>query len=175
MLDEEKVEFRTANSIQCDKCGADLIFDADRQAVSCNFCGNALAIKAMRKVEVIEPDLVIPFKTNGETFRSTALKWLITGKYVPVDVLSSANFSENLGVYIPCVLYRGTFTAQWSAQVGVSRQETVLVRRNDKLVNETKTRIDYYPQNGPCHGDFSFVACASKNLSDGQKNSRLSP
>lgn len=169
MLDDEKAEFRTASSVHCENCGADLIFDADAQAISCNFCGHALHINAMRRIEVIEPDLILPFKTNGDTFRAAALKWLITGEYVPVDVISRANFSDNLGVYIPCVFYKGSFTAQWSAQVGVSRQETVLVKRGNELRNETKTRIDYYPQNGPCHGEFSFVACASRNLSEQQK------
>lgn len=154
----------TAAAITCDKCGADLAFDAALQEVNCNFCGHALDLEDSRRVRVVEPDGMVPFRTDGETFRASALRWLVTGDYIPVDVLAQADFADNRGLFVPCLAYNGNFSADWSAQVGTERRETVLVERNGKLCNETRTHIDYHPVSGRAHDTFAYLACASRHL-----------
>jgi hypothetical protein len=167
MIDRSSLQ--VAKGAECTGCGANLLFNAELQALSCNFCGHALTLADLRQVEVIDPDEILPFTTGAEQFSKSALAWLMSGHYVPTDVLARASFSDNLGVYIPCVFYSGTYTADWSAQIGVERRETIYVVRDGRREPQEKTWIEYHPQNGRAHGDFQFVACASTHLPEEQK------
>ena len=164
----DRVQF--AKGIRCSHCGADLAFNAELQAVACNFCGHQLSLDDLRQIEIVRPDGIVPFSTSKEAFTAAALNWLVEGTHVPDDVLDKANFAENVGIYIPAVRYEGSYSADWNCQVGIDKQEQELVRVNGKLESRTRHWVEWHPRNGSAHGAYRFLACGSTVLPDSLKS-----
>lgn len=155
---------------QCPSCGSQMSFNISLQSVACNFCGHEITLASMTEVNVVDPDFIIPFATSKEEFFDTALEYLVSGDYVPYDVLEKSSIGDAVGIYMPFVQFKGSYKADWNAMVGVNRQEKYWDRDSQgRSVQRTRTVIDWHPRNGRVNGEYALNASASKSLDSDAK------
>jgi hypothetical protein len=113
-----------------------------------------------------------PFSVSKEQFERALLEWLVAGDYTPDDVLKHAMVRDHVGIYAPFYTFTGSYTAEWTANVGFERRETYVDNDRtykdgewvDQPVTKTRTVTDWRRISGEAHGDFRIFCLASRQM-----------
>jgi len=149
------METTTAKSSvnKCPNCGGELTYSAATYSNKCEYCGSEFKVQAATDQgdeSLIKDVSIIPFKINRDQFKKEMLRWIITGDFIPGNILSASRFSAIKQCYIPVYSFKGTCTGQWT---GAKRQ---LGKPSPFQKKATET--------GSVNEPFSLLTLATDNL-----------
>jgi predicted RNA-binding Zn-ribbon protein involved in translation (DUF1610 family) len=111
-------------SVKCQSCNAISIFDPQRVAQNCNFCGSAQLVRYEDVKEVFRPESMLPFKISETHVRETIRRWYGSRWFAPSKLGGAALTDRVHGVYLPYWTFDAQVYAQWTAQSGYYYYET---------------------------------------------------
>ena len=88
------------NECTCSTCGASLIVDENTTITRCVYCGSNQIIKNRFRGE-FNPDKIIPFKIDNNSFISTYKKFIKKKILAPNEFRNNSTINEIKGMYVP--------------------------------------------------------------------------
>ena len=128
-------------SVQCQSCKAISLFNPNRVAQNCEFCGSPKIVPQTSARSPIVPESVLPFKVAESEVRESVRRWY-GGRWFAPNRLKSAAMTDRVhGLYIPYWTFDAKVAARWTAEAGYYYYETV--RRGGKTERVRKVRWEY--------------------------------
>jgi hypothetical protein len=180
--DDKRFWERTRVSVQCRSCKAISLFEPERVAQRCDFCGSPAIVPYADTRAPIVPESVLPFKVSESNVREQMRRWYGNRWFAP-NRLERAALTDTLhGLYIPYWTFDARVHARWTAQAGYyyyERQGSKRVRKvrwqpaageidhffDDELVPATKgvredllRKVEPFPTSDLVPYDPGFVA-----------------
>ncbi len=118
-------------TVRCRSCKATSVFDPDRVAQRCEFCGSPELVDYDEIKAPIRPQSLLPFKVPDTEVRESirgwfAGKWLAPGKFKSRALVDTVH-----GVYLPYWTFDSEVDCPWSAEAGHYYYETKEYTDND--------------------------------------------
>lgn len=88
----------------CKSCGAEVVADPERVALTCPYCGNNIVLSDKLTGKLV-PDGVIPFKITPDTLPEAVRRFYKGKKLLPKQFFSDSSIGKVQGVYVPFWLY----------------------------------------------------------------------
>jgi ribosomal protein S27E len=111
-LKEEK------KSVKCESCHAISIFDPDRAAQRCDFCGSPSIVPVENLKDAITPESLLPAVIPQPQVRDMLRKWYGSRWFAP-NKLKRAALTDTLhGIYLPYWTFDAHTDAAWTAESG---------------------------------------------------------
>lgn len=105
-------------SVRCESCRAISIFDPDRAAQRCDFCGSPAIVPADDLPDAITPESLLPAVVSQSQVRDQLREWYRTRWWAP-NKLKRAALTDTLhGVYLPYWTFDAHVDAEWTAESG---------------------------------------------------------
>jgi DNA-directed RNA polymerase subunit RPC12/RpoP len=105
-------------SVKCQSCQAITVFDPERVAQRCDFCGSAALVPYEEVKEAFRPESVLPFKVTESQARDRIRAWFGQVWFAPNRLKSSALTDTVHGLYIPYWTFDAKVFANWTAEAG---------------------------------------------------------
>ena len=142
-------------AVKCQSCQAITMFDPNRAAQRCDFCGSAAIIPIDEQERPIRPASLLEFKIPETQVRETIRQWYGQRWFAPNKLGSRALTDTLHGIYIPFWTFDSQVSADWTAESGDYYNETeyytdAQVRQQSRTVQ----KIRWYPTSG--HMDHFF-------------------
>lgn len=117
--------------VECQNCRAISVFDAQRTAQRCDFCGSPAIVAHTGGGEAITPQSILPFKISDGQIRDRIRQWYGSRWFAP-NKLKTAALTDTLhGIYLPYWTFDAHASAQWQAQAGYYYYTTETYRDNN--------------------------------------------
>lgn len=111
-------------TVQCQSCRAIMVFDAERSAQNCEFCGSPSIVPHEAAKDPITPESILPFALGEAQVRERLRTWYGSHWLAP-DKLKRAALTDTLhGLYIPYWTFDSHVHADWQAEAGYYYYET---------------------------------------------------
>jgi len=124
-------------SVRCQSCQAISVFDPDKVADRCEFCGSAQIVPYEQVKPPISPESLLPFKIDQSVVRDSIRQWYRSRWFAP-NRLKSAALTDTLhGVYLPYWTFDAQANARWTADSGYYYYTTETYRDSN---GNTQTR-----------------------------------
>jgi hypothetical protein len=111
-------------SVRCRSCNAISVFDPQRVAQRCDFCGSAQLVKYEDVKETFRPESVLPFKISETQVREKIRRWYGSRWFAPNKLGGAALTDRVHGVYLPYWTFDAQVYAEWTAESGYYYYET---------------------------------------------------
>jgi hypothetical protein len=118
-------------SVKCQSCNAISIFDPQRVAQNCDFCGSAQLVRYEDVKEIFRPESMLPFKISETQVRETIRRWYGSRWFAPNKLGGGALTDRVHGVYLPYWTFDAQVYAQWTAESGYYYYETEYYTDNE--------------------------------------------
>jgi predicted RNA-binding Zn-ribbon protein involved in translation (DUF1610 family) len=105
-------------SVKCQSCQAITVFDPDRAAQRCDFCGSAAIIPVDQQTRPIRPDSLLEFKIAETQVRDSIRQWYGARWFAPNNLGTRALTDTVHGIYIPYWTFDAQVSADWTAMAG---------------------------------------------------------
>ena len=105
-------------SVRCESCRAISIFDPDRAAQRCDFCGSPAIVPADDLQDAITPESLLPAVIPGPQVRDQLRKWYGSRWFAPNKLKRSALTDTLHGIYLPYWTFDAHVDASWTAESG---------------------------------------------------------
>ncbi len=105
-------------SVKCESCHAISIFDPDRAAQRCDFCGSPAIVPVDDLRDAITPESVLPAIIPGPRVRETLREWYGSRWWAPNKLKRSALTDTLQGIYLPYWTFDAHVDAHWTAESG---------------------------------------------------------
>jgi hypothetical protein len=130
-------------SVRCQSCNAISVFDPQRVAQRCDFCGSAQLVKYEDVKEIFRPESVLPFKISETQVRETIRRWYGSRWFAPNKLGETALTDRVHGIYLPYWTFDAQVYARWTAESGYHYYETEYYtdsqgRRQSRQVQRTR-------------------------------------
>jgi len=150
-------------SVQCQSCKAISVFDPNRQAQRCQFCGSAQLVPYEQTKDAFRPESVLPFKLSEDQARDAIRSWYGKVWFAPNALKSKALTDTVNGVYLPYWTFDAQVAARWTAEAGYYYYTTETYEDNN---GRTQTRqvqhVRWEPASGSLEHFFDDeLVCAS--------------
>jgi hypothetical protein len=118
-LPEEKRAWeRSRISVQCQSCKAISLFEPERVAQRCDFCGSPAIVPYADTRAPIVPESVLPFTLSEAQIRERIRGWYANRWFAP-NRLKRAALTDTLhGLYVPYWTFDAQVAARWRAEAG---------------------------------------------------------
>jgi len=124
-------------SVKCESCQAISIFDPDRAAQRCDFCGSPSIVPVDTMADVITPESLLPAVIPATQVRDQLRTWYRSRWWAP-NKLKTAALTDTLhGIYLPYWTFDAHVDADWTAESGYHYYVTETYRDAD---GKTQTR-----------------------------------
>lgn len=142
------------NDVECQSCGASIVFSANDMSNECPYCGAALSANTGKKQNpnTISPTGVIVFNVDAEKAKEKFTNWIKGKFFCPSEVKQYLKPEKMQGIYVPYWTFDASVSTKYSGEYGV-RTGTA----NDKQ------RIDWYLTDGFIDADFDDVLVPGTN------------
>lgn len=124
-------------SVKCESCQAISIFDPDRAAQRCDFCGSPSIVPVDSMIDVITPESLLPAVIPATKVRDQLREWYKTRWWAPNKLKKAALTDTLRGIYLPYWTFDAHVDADWTAEAGYYYYETETYRGSD---GKTQTR-----------------------------------
>ncbi|MGI8601901.1 MAG: zinc ribbon domain-containing protein [Verrucomicrobiales bacterium] len=115
---EERGWREEKKSVKCQSCQAISVFDPQRVAQRCEFCGSPSIVAYEETKDAITPESLLPVKLSQPQVRDALRKWYQTRWFAP-DRLKKAALTDTLhGIYLPYWTFDAHIHADWTAESG---------------------------------------------------------
>jgi hypothetical protein len=105
-------------SVQCQSCKAISLFEPDRVAQRCDFCGSPAIVPYSETRAPIVPESVLPFRIGEAQVRERMREWYGGRWFAPGRLKKSALTDTLHGLYIPYWTFDAHVQARWTAEAG---------------------------------------------------------
>ena len=105
-------------SVKCESCHAISIFDPDRVAQRCEFCGSPAIVPVENLRDAVTPESVLPAVIPGSRVRETLREWYGSRWWAPNKLKRSALTDTLHGIYLPYWTFDAHVDARWTAESG---------------------------------------------------------
>lgn len=124
-------------SVKCESCKAISIFDPDRAAQRCDFCGSPSIVPVDSLTDVITPESLLPAVVPATKVRDDLRAWYKSRWWAPNKLKSAALTDKLHGIYLPYWTFDAHVDADWTAESGYHYYETETYRDGE---GKTQTR-----------------------------------
>ena len=105
-------------TVQCQSCKAVSVFDPERVAQNCEFCGSPKLIDYQEIKAPIRPESLLPFKVTEAQVREQIRRWY-AGKWLAPNALKTRALVDRVrGLYIPYWTFDAHAVCPWTAEAG---------------------------------------------------------
>ena len=105
-------------SVKCESCQAISIFDPDRAAQRCDFCGSPAIVPVDDLENLITPESLLPAVVAAPQVRDQLRAWYGSRWFAPTKLKRAALTDTLHGIYLPYWTFDAHVTAQWTAESG---------------------------------------------------------
>jgi hypothetical protein len=127
-------------SVKCESCHAISIFDPDRAAQRCDFCGSPAIMPFDDLKDVITPESLLPAAIPAPQVRDQLRAWYGSRWFAPNKLKRSALTDTLHGVYLPYWTFDAKVDASWTAESGYHYYVTEHVRGSDGKMQSRQVR-----------------------------------
>ncbi len=125
-------------AVQCQSCKAISLFNPQRVAQRCEFCGSPSIVPYTQTRAPIVPESLLPFAVAESKVREQVRRWYQSRWFAPNRLKSAALTDTVHGLYIPYWTFDAQVHATWTAEAGYYYYETV--QRGGKSERVRRTR-----------------------------------
>lgn len=104
--------------VRCQHCNAISVFDPERVAQRCDFCGASALVPYEQIQESISPESLLPMRLTETQVREAMRRWYGTRWFAPNKLKSRALTDIVRGVYVPYWTFDAQVHADWTAESG---------------------------------------------------------
>lgn len=105
-------------SVRCESCQAVSVFDADRVAQRCDFCGSPAIVPAEDLPNTITPESLLPAVIPEPQVRDQLREWYRSRWWAPNKLKHAALTDTLRGIYLPYWTFDAHADADWTAESG---------------------------------------------------------
>jgi DNA-directed RNA polymerase subunit RPC12/RpoP len=105
------------HQLSCIQCGAVSLLPPGTKSLQCPYCGSNQLVEAAENGELIDPQVIAPFKINSEKAHGNVRAWLGRGLFAPDDLRRSGRNLQLRPAYHSCWTFDGNIEANWSCEV----------------------------------------------------------
>jgi predicted RNA-binding Zn-ribbon protein involved in translation (DUF1610 family) len=134
--------------VQCQSCRAISVFEADRVADRCAFCGSPAIVPYEALKEAITPQSLLPFCIPDTQVRESIRRWYGTRWFAPNRLKRAALTDTLRGLYLPYWTFDAQVHAAWTAESGTYYYTTERVLRNGRYETQQVRHIRWEPASG---------------------------
>ncbi|MEO8133325.1 MAG: zinc ribbon domain-containing protein [Betaproteobacteria bacterium] len=150
-------------AVKCQSCQAISVFDPQKQAQRCQFCGSAQLVPYAQTKDAFRPESVLPFKIAETKARDLIREWYGKVWFAPNALKKRALTDMVGGVYLPYWTFDAQVDAQWTADAGFYYYTTESYEDNN---GRTQTRQVRHVRWEPAAGNLKHffddeLVCAS--------------
>jgi hypothetical protein len=125
-LGDEQRGWRTDRiTVKCQSCQAISVFDPERVAQACAFCGSSALVPYTETKDPIAPESLLPFTIPETTVREKIREWYGSRWFAPNALGEQAMTDTLKGIYLPYWTFDAQVSAAWEAESGTYYYETV--------------------------------------------------
>jgi len=136
-------------AVRCESCNAVSLFDPERAAQRCDFCGSPAIVPVENPEDVITPESLLPASVPAPRVRDLLHAWYRSRWFAPNRLKRSALTDTLHGIYLPYWTFDAHAEAQWTAQSGYHYYETEQVRdANGRMVSRQVQKTRWVPSSG---------------------------
>ena len=156
----------------CNSCGAEIVFEAGKQSLTCPFCG--VVNQVARPEDALETsfDRIVPITVTPHELDNRLYAYMASGEFTPDDMIEASTITLRERYYVPAFAFKVDYEATWTASFGFDRQEPYTAYRNVTSNGHTrqeaytayKTVTDWRPANGVDSGIFDVAGYAGTQL-----------
>lgn len=165
---EEVATAGSSNEVDCDACGATVVFEGTLISSECAYCGSPIQLGEAHAANVdrIPVDAVLPFKVSEKAAGKRLVKWVTSRWFAPNSFKEKGGKGRFAGVYLPYWTYDAMTYSRYAGQRG--EYYYVTVSSTDSEGNTTtrqERRTRWYPASGHVQRFFDDVlVCATTGL-----------
>ncbi|MGL4400872.1 MAG: zinc ribbon domain-containing protein [Luteolibacter sp.] len=142
MRDEKK-------SVKCESCQAISIFDPDRAAQRCDFCGSPSIVAVDDMKDAVTPESLLPSVVAATQVRDQLRAWYRSRWWAPNKLKRAALTDQLHGIYLPYWTFDAHVNADWTAESGYHYYVTETYRdANGKTATRQVQRTRWEPSAG---------------------------
>jgi Zn finger protein HypA/HybF involved in hydrogenase expression len=116
--DEDRGLKAEKKSVKCESCQAISIFDPDRAAQRCDFCGSPAIVPVDDLKDAITPESLLPAVVAATQVRDQLRAWYGSRWFAPTKLKRAALTDTLHGIYLPYWTFDAHVDAQWTAESG---------------------------------------------------------
>ena len=116
--DEARGWSAAKRTVQCQSCKAVSVFDPERVAQNCDFCGSPKLIDYQEIKAPIRPESLLPFKVTEAQVREQIRRWYASKWLAPNALRKRALVDRVRGIYIPYWTFDAHAVCPWEAEAG---------------------------------------------------------
>ena len=105
-------------SVRCQSCQAISVFDPERVAQRCDFCGSSALVPYEEIKESFRPESLLPMKLDEARVREAIRDWYGSRFWAPGKLKHRAMTDQVNGLYIPYWTFDAQVHANWTAESG---------------------------------------------------------
>jgi predicted RNA-binding Zn-ribbon protein involved in translation (DUF1610 family) len=150
--------------VRCQSCQAISVFDGNKVAQRCDFCGSPSIIAQAASQDAITPESLLPFKLSYGQVRDAVRTWYGSRWFAP-NRLKRAALTDTLhGVYLPYWTFDAHVDAPWNAEAGHYYYVTVTDRDSQgNTRSRQERRVRWVPASGRVKHFFDDVLVAASS------------
>jgi hypothetical protein len=116
--DDQRGWATATRSVRCQSCQAISVFEPDRVAQRCAFCGSSALVNYEELRAPIRPESLLAFKIGESQVRDAARQWYGTRWFAPNKLKKAALTDKLHGFYLPFWTFDAQAHCPWTAEAG---------------------------------------------------------
>lgn len=156
----------------CNSCGAEIVFEAGKQSLTCPFCGAVNQVARPEDALETSFDRIVPISVTPHELDNRLYAYMASGNFTPDDMIEASTITLREQYYVPAFGFKVDYEATWTASFGFDRQEPYTAHRSVTRNNHTyqeaytayRTVTDWRPANGVDAGIFDVAGYAGTRL-----------
>ncbi|MGY3266374.1 Trm112 family protein [Lysobacter sp. HA35] len=134
--------------VQCQSCKAITVFEADKVAARCAFCGSPAIVPYTALKDAITPQSLLPFRVPQDQVRDAIRRWYGTRWFAPNKLKRAALTDTLRGIYLPYWTFDAHVHAAWTAESGTYYYTTEQTMRNGRIETRQVQHVRWEPASG---------------------------
>jgi ribosomal protein S27E len=136
-------------SVKCESCKAISIFDSDRAAQRCDFCGSPSIVAVDDLRDAVTPESLLPSVVPSTQARDLLRTWYGNRWWAPNKLRRAALTDTLHGIYLPYWTFDAHVDAKWTAESGYYYYESETYRdANGKTATRQVRKTRWKPSAG---------------------------
>jgi hypothetical protein len=136
-------------TVACQSCRAISVFDPQRVAQRCDFCGSPSIVPQQAMNDAVKPESLLPAAIAEPQIRDALRQWYGSRWFAPNKLKKAAMTDTLHGIYLPYWTFDAHVAAQWSADAGHHYYTTERVRGSDgKMTDRQVQHTRWVPASG---------------------------